>query len=196
MKYPEIQAALSNVDIYVIDQILKNRYAPKDIILDAGCGQGRNLKCFYANKHEIYGIDADKERIKSAKIAYPKFVNNFEQGYLDTLPYPENKFNHIICNAVLHFAENEAHFFKMFYELVRVLKPSGSLLIRMASNIGLDGNMPYVREGNTNREGTLYLTREMITEIDKNYNLEFIEPIKTTNVQDKRAMTTLVLRKI
>ena len=32
-----------DIDIYLFDQILKNRFAPEMKILDAGCGGGRNL---------------------------------------------------------------------------------------------------------------------------------------------------------
>ena len=196
MNYNETYAVLGKVDIYLIDQILKNRYAINDSILDAGCGEGRNLKWFYANNYEISGIDADKERIENAKLIYPKSATNFQVANLDDLPYSENTFNHVICSAVLHFAKSEVHFFKMFSELIRVLKPQGTLLIRTASNIGLDGNIPYLKENKTNREGSYYLTREVIKKLMNEYNFELIEPIKTTNVEDKRAMTTLVIRKI
>jgi len=196
MNYTETQAILGKVDIYLIDQILKNRYAPDDSILDAGCGEGRNLKWFYANNYKISGIDTDIERLENAKLIYPKSAANFQVGDLNALPYGENEFNHVICSAVLHFSENEKHFFTMFSELVRVLKPQGTLLIRMGSNIGLDGNMPYLKESQTNRAGTFFLTREHINKIRENYNIELIELVKTTNVEDKRAMTTLVIKKL
>jgi len=196
MNYTETQAILGKVDIYLIDQILKNRYAPDDSILDAGCGEGRNLKWFYANNYKISGIDTDIERLENAKLIYPKSAANFQVGDLDALPYGENEFNHVICSAVLHFSENEKHFFTMFSELVRVLKPQGTLLIRMGSNIGLDGNMPYLKESQTNRAGTFFLTREHVNRIRENYNIELIELVKTTNVEDKRAMTTLVIKKL
>lgn len=196
MNYTETQAILGKVDIYLIDQILKNRYAIDHSILDAGCGDGRNLKWFYANKYTIFGIDADQERLNNAKSIYTQYADNFQLGNLDALPYGENEFNHIICSAVLHFAQSEKHFFMMFSELIRVLKPKGSLLIRTASNIGLDGNAPYLKESLTNREGTFFMTRAHIKKIVTHYNIELIEPVKTTNVEDKRAMTTLVLQKL
>jgi ubiquinone/menaquinone biosynthesis C-methylase UbiE len=196
MNYTETQAILGKVDIYLIDQILKNRYAPDDSILDAGCGEGRNLKWFYANNYKISGIDTDIERLENAKLIYPKSAANFQVGDLNALPYGENEFNHVICSAVLHFSENEKHFFTMFSELVRVLKPQGTLLIRMGSNIGLDGNMPYLKESQTNRAGTFFLTREHVNRIRENYNIELIELVKTTNVEDKRAMITLVIKKL
>lgn len=195
MNHAKTYALLGKVDIYIIDQILKKRYQPQDTILDAGCGEGRNLKWFYANDYAIHGIDADSQRLEEAKSIYPKAASHFTVGSLDVLPYGENEFNHIICSAVLHFAQSEQHFFNMFSELIRVLKTDGTLFIRMASNIGLDGNAPTLTERKTNRPGTYFLTRETITAVLKSYPIEFIEPIKTTNVQDERAMTTLVMRK-
>ncbi|MFD1063107.1 class I SAM-dependent methyltransferase [Winogradskyella litorisediminis] len=196
MNYSQTEAILGKVDIYLIDQILKNRYAPNDSILDAGCGEGRNLRWFYVNNYKISGVDTDIERLENAKLMYPKSANNFQVGNLDALPYDENEFDHIICSAVLHFAESEKHFFMMFSELLRVLKPQGTLLIRMGSDIGLDGNVPYLKESQTNRAGTFFITRVHIENIRENYNIELIELVKTTNVEDKRAMTTLVMRKL
>lgn len=195
MNYTETEAILGKVDIYIIDQILKNRYTPDDSILDAGCGEGRNLRWFYSNNYKISGIDTDIERLENAKLMYPKSTDNFQVGNLDTLPYGENEFDHIICSAVLHFAESEKHFFTMFSELVRVLKQQGTLFIRVASDIGLDGRKPYLRESQTNREGTFFITRSIIQEILEKYPIILIDPVKTTNVEDKRAMTTLVFRK-
>lgn len=196
MNLTQTQAVLGSVDIYIIDQILKKRYAPNEKILDAGCAEGRNLKWFYANDYDIYGLDTDNQRLENAKLNYPKSASNFKVGNIDDLPYGENEFHHIFCSAVLHFAESEEHFFKMFSELVRVLKPNGTLLIRMGSDIGLDGNVPYLKESKTNRAGTFFLTRGHIKALLENHEIELIEPVKTTNVEDKRAMTTLIFCKV
>lgn len=195
MNHTQIFGVLGNVDIYVIDQILKGRYQEGQSILDAGCGSGRNLKWFYQNDFDIFGIDADAEFLSIAKQNYSKAASNFSVGTLENLPFDENSFDHILCCAVLHFAKNETHFKAMFTELVRVLKQNGSLFIRMASNIGLDGNAPKITFKENDQKGTYYLTRERIKNLRKEFNIELIEPIKTTNVQDVRAMTTLVFRK-
>ena len=149
MKLSKLTQLTGKTDIYIIDQIMKERYQKGDVILDAGCAEGRNLHWFYLNNFEIYGIDTDTSRLAIAKERYPKKASNFEEGSIVCLPYDKNTFNHIFCNAVLHFAENEVHFNKMFSELVRVLKPNGSLLIRIASTIGLDGNKPFLQESKT-----------------------------------------------
>jgi Methylase involved in ubiquinone/menaquinone biosynthesis len=190
-----LKALIGKTDIYVIDQIMKERYQKGEHILDAGCAEGRNLKWFYTNGFAIYGIDTDASRLAVAKEHYLKAAANFITGNADALPYDKNSFNHVLCSAVLHFAKDDAQFYQMIAELVRVLKTDGTLFIRVASNIGLDGNTPYLKESHTNREGSFYITRAHITQILKKYPITLIDPIKTTNVQDERAMTTLVFKK-
>jgi len=196
MNYKNTTAILGNVDIYLIDQILKNNYAANTKILDAGCGTGRNLRWFYANSYDIYGIDADQNRLNYARTTYPKAGANFQLGNLTKLPYNNASYDHVICCAVLHFAKNESEFQTMFSEIVRVLKQHGTLFIRMASDIGLDGKPPNVQDGGNKQEGSFYLTREIIGSLLNTFKLELLEPIKTTNVQDIRAMTTLMFRKM
>ena len=196
MNHKDTFDLFGNVDIYVIDQILKGRYQPGQSILDAGCGSGRNLKWFYQNDFSIVGIDADSQSILYAKTIYPNQKGSFIVGELDHLPFVDHIFDHIICSAVLHFAKNESHFKAMMKEMIRVLKPFGTLFIRVASDIGLEGKKPMVKNAQTNEMGNFYITRSLISKILKIYPLELIEPVKTTNVQDVRAMTTLVFQKV
>lgn len=84
----------------------------------------------------------------------------------------------------------------MFSELARVLQPNGTLFIRMASTIGMEGIATHLSDPKTNRSGTYFLTRAKIGELARLHSLELIELVKTTNVQDLRAMTTLVMRKM
>jgi len=46
MNITTLKEAINGTDIYLLDQILKDRYETGDKILDAGCGKGRNLKWF------------------------------------------------------------------------------------------------------------------------------------------------------
>lgn len=195
MNLEQLHNLIGGVDIYIIDQILKNRYLSNQSILDAGCGKGRNLKWFYENEFAIYGNDVDSDFLAFAKAKYPKSKANFINSSLDELPYMDSSFDHIICCAVLHFANSEKQFTAMFAELIRVLKSDGTLLIRMASNIGLDGNAPIVRFKENGQKGTYYLTRERIDQLILEFDLNLLEPVKTTNVQDERAMTTLLFSK-
>jgi SAM-dependent methyltransferase len=125
----------------------------------------------------------------------PNAVANFSIGTIEKLPYEQNSFDHIICSAVLHFAESEEQFFTMFSELIRVLKVDGTILIRMASDIGLDGKSPEITYSKTGEKGTYYLKRESILKMNTDFDVEQIEPTKTTNVDDLRSMTTLMFQK-
>jgi len=193
-----LKETFGNIDIYLFDQILKQRYQRNDKILDAGCGKGRNIYWFYKNGYSIYGLDKDKESITIAQENYPRIKNKIMVSKVNAIPFEDIFFNHIISNAVLHFAENKAHFEAMFAELVRVTKKNGSLFIRMTSNIGIENNVIEISEGvYTIPDGSkrFLLTKDLLKKMIKKYNLSFLEPLKTVNVNDVRCMSTLVLRK-
>jgi len=175
MHSKKLRELLGNIDIYLLDQIVKDRYAIHQNILDAGCGSGRNMHWFYNNDFNIHAVDQEREYMEHLKIAYPKWKNKLTIAGLDKLPYQDAFFDHIICSAVLHFATNTAHFKAMFSELIRVLKPFGSLFIRMTYRF--------------------LLTKELLSELIQEHTLSFLEPLKSTNVSDLRSMTTIVLQK-
>ena len=194
-----LKNTIGNIDIYLLDQIIKNRYQAKDKILDAGCGNGRNIYWFYQNNFNIYGIDRDKKTIDYVKETYLEIKENFTHTELSCIPYQDTFFHHIISNAVLHFSESTSHFKMMFAELVRVLKVNGSLFIRMTSTIGIENNITEISEGvYTLPDGTtrFLITRKLIKELVKTHHLLFLEPLKTVNVNDMRCMTTLVFKKL
>jgi len=195
----ELKEALGNkLDIYVFDQLMKNRYRPKDVILDAGCGHGRNIHWFAQQKMAVYGIDTAEDRIRVVRDKYADLADNFTVAGLEEIPFKTATFNHVICSAVLHFAKSEAQFKQMFSELVRVLKPKGTLFIRMTSDIGIadkvvaKGDGVYFLPDKTHR---FLLTRNVLAARMDFHHLSFLEPLKTTNVNDLRCMSTLVLIK-
>ncbi len=194
----DLKNILGNLDIYLLDQIVKGRYSKEDKILDAGCGSGRNMYWFYDNQFNIWAMDNDLANIKLVKEIYPGSSDQFIVSELDEMPYTNGEFNHIICNAVLHFARNEKHFIGMMAEMLRVLKVHGSIFLRMASNIGIEELVVSEENGIFSiPDGTqrFLLTRELLDSIMAKFNLTFLEPVKTTNVHDVRCMTTLVLQK-
>jgi ubiquinone/menaquinone biosynthesis C-methylase UbiE len=197
MSYPTIIETFTHIDIYLIDQILKERYQPDELILDAGCGSGRNLRWFYDNSFTCYGVDSDPERIEIAKQSYPLQANNISIALVEELPFAAATFHHIICSAVLHFARSTSHFESMFAELVRVLKPNGSLFIRMTTDIGIEkliqpiSNGIYKLPDETER---FLITRALIDRMRTTHHLSLLEPVKTVNVHDLRCMTTLVFK--
>lgn len=198
MKLQELREAIDGTDIYVLDQILKLRYQENAKILDAGCGSGRNLKWFYNAGYKVFGIDISEDDIEYCKETYYKQKENFKIASVEEIPFKVNSFDHVICNAVLHFAEDLSQYLKMFSELVRVLKPGGSLFIRIASNFGLENKVKEITkdvyklpDGSTR----FLLTENILKHTIENYNVKFQEVVKTTIVKDKRCMTTLIFNK-
>ncbi len=197
MNLQNLQDCIGNTDIYLLDQILKGRYSNHHHILDAGCGAGRNMKWFINNGIIIYGLDKSKENIDALKNRYPKMAEHFTVGNIVKLPYKNERFDHIICNAVLHFAENHQEFESMFSELIRVLKQNGSLFIRMTSDIGLEKKID-VGKGVfrlNDRTQRFLLTKNMLTRLKSAHSLTQEPPLKSVIVADSRVMTTVILQK-
>ena len=194
-----VQELLKQTDIYLVDQIMKGRYNPSDKILEAGCGGGKNMDWFVKNDFQVYGIDQSEAAILHLKSIYPNLEEEKLQiSLVENLPFLDNYFDHIISSAVLHFAGSEDHFKEMVTEMMRVLKPGGSMFIRMTSNIGIEDKVLLLGAGNYQiPDGSMrfLLTRELVKDLKKSFQVTFLEPLKTVNVDDMRCMSTLVFCK-
>jgi ubiquinone/menaquinone biosynthesis C-methylase UbiE len=193
-----LQQILGQTDIYLVDQIMKDRYKPGDLLLDAGCGYGRNMHWFLQNGSHINGIDVDEVAINTLKDKYPDAEAGFSIASAEQTGFSNNHFDHIICSAVLHFAKSTSQFNAMLAELVRILKPGGSLFIRMTSDIGIEEKVVLIADGvyKIPDGSTRFLVnRQLLADCMQLNNLCFIEPLKTVNVDDVRCMSTLLLQK-
>lgn len=199
MNPTQLAQLLGNIDIYLLDQVLKGRITAGMRILDAGCGSGRNCAYLLKAGLEVHGIDQSAEAIAYLQQALnSKNPQNFQVGQVEAMPYADASFDWVISNAVLHFAKNTAHFEAMVQDMLRVLKPGGVLFARLASDIGIShlietlGNGWYHLPDGSDR---FLVTELQLITLTNQLNTELIEPIKTTNVQNMRAMTTWVARK-
>ncbi|HLM61220.1 MAG TPA: class I SAM-dependent methyltransferase [Pyrinomonadaceae bacterium] len=192
-----------DIDIYLFDQILKNRFAPEMKILDAGCGGGRNLVYFLRSGFEVFGVDRNHEAIERIRsfaqsIAPENPSENFQVAAVERIPFADESFDVVISSAVLHFAADEQQFDEMLWEMRRVLKPSGMLFTRLASTIGIEDKIEkiagrrYLLPDGSER---FLVDEEMLFAATEKLGATFIELIKTTNVQNLRCMTTWVIRK-
>jgi len=112
-----IREVFGDIDIYLFDQFLKNRFSPEMKILDAGCGGGRNLVYFLRSGFECFGIDQNAEAIEyvrnlAREIAPALAPGNFRVSNVEEIPFPGKDFDVVISSAVLHFADDEQHFGK------------------------------------------------------------------------------------
>ena len=198
----DLHAEFGGIDIYLFDQLQRGRFDRRRRVLDAGCGSGRNLGYFLRYGFEIYAADTNPQALVAIRqlagalqVTLPE--GRLHQGPLDSLPWPDQSVDAVICSAVLHFARDADDWSAMVRESWRVLAPNGLFFARLATSIGIephltatvgrvdlpDGSRRYVVDERTLLETTAALGGTLI------------DPIKTTNVQNLRSMTTWVIEK-
>jgi SAM-dependent methyltransferase len=114
------------------------------------------------------------------------------------MSFGDADFDFVISSAVLHFARDEAQWEAMVREMWRVLKSGGVFFARLASSIGMENKVELIdgRRYHLPDGSQRFLVDEaMLLDVSARLGGEFIEPIKTTVVQNLRAMTTWCLRK-
>jgi SAM-dependent methyltransferase len=198
----DLLATFGEIDIYLFDQLLRGRFDRRSRVLDAGCGDGRNLRYFLRHGFSCFGIDRDPaaiERIRglAAQLAPDLPDQNFCTGEIDRLPWNDASMDAVVCSAVLHFASDLAHFDRMVEDMWRVLGQDGMLFARLASNIGLErvvgaaGRTVRLPDGSDR----FVVDEAMLLERTRRLGGRLLDPIKTTNVQQQRCMTTWCLQK-
>ncbi len=223
MEKINLQELFGGIDIYIFDQLLKGRFVPGMRVLDAGCGSGRNLVYFLQSGYEVFGVDESaaqiaKVRRMAAALAPHLPAENFRVGSVERLSadYADYKtanssrqsveswsgnageFDVVLSSAVLHFARDEEQWQAMVNEMWKVLKPGGIFFARLASTIGVENQIKLI-EGKRYRlpDGSdrFLVDAATLQRVTAALGGEFIEPIKTTVVENMRAMTTWVVRK-
>lgn len=199
----DLRTAFGDIDIYLFDQLLKGRFDGCRTVLDAGCGNGRNLVYFLRNHYDVYGIDQQEAAVSavqelSRRLAPHLPEDHFRTGVVEALPYPDEQFDLVLSSAVLHFAQDPGHFDQMVRSMWRVLRPGGYLFARLASGIGIEHLVVPVGNGRFGLPdgSTRFLVDEaLLLRYTETLNGVLYEPVKTTNVQNLRCMTTWCIRK-
>jgi len=199
-----LQEQFGQIDIYLFDQLLKGRIRPGMRILDAGCGGGRNLVYFLREGYDVYASDISADAIDGIRALVRKLAPvplpdaNFRMESVEAMSFEDACADVVICNTVLHFASDDAHFDAMLNGCWRVLKPGGLFFCRLGSSIGMESQVEHL-EGRRYRSpdgSDRYLVDEaLLAASAQRLGAELADPIKTTIVQNQRAMTTWVLRK-
>lgn len=106
--------------------------------LDAGCGGGRgSVLMARMGAKEVVGVDLSATNVRSAarRAAQKGFPGlTFQQVSLHELPFPDESFDVVWCNGVLHHAVDPD---KGLREITRVLKKGGSLWLYLYGSGGI-----------------------------------------------------------
>lgn len=191
------------IDVYLFDQILRGRITPGMRILDVGCGGGRNLVYFLQQGFEVFAVDVDpyaaaNTRQLAAILAPYLPASNFHCELIEAMSFPDSFAELVLSSAVLHFARSDVHFATLLRASWRVLAPGGLFFCRLASSIGIEHQIHQIEgrrfllpDGSERYLVNASLLQQFATE----FNAEWVDPLKTTVVQNQRSMTTWVLRK-
>ena len=198
----ELRAEFGDIDIYLFDQLLRGRFDRRRRVLDAGCGAGRNLPYFLRHGFEVWAVDSDAAAVQAVRrlatsLTAVTLPDRFHCGSIDRLPWTDASVDAVICSAVLHFARDEQHFGDMVEELWRVLAPDGLFFARLATSIGLERHLPAATGRMRLPDGSdrfVVDERTLLAWTDK-LGGRLADPLKTTNVQNARCMTTWVMEK-
>lgn len=203
MEVIELNRLLGNVDIYLLDQILKGRFTKEMKILDAGCGEGRNAVYFIQKGYQIFGIDPNEVAVQYcrylSKSLNPDFHSHrFQVGSLEEIPFHTEAFDAVICSAVLHFADSVDNFWQMIAEIDRVLKPGGIFWFRMTTGFGgiLEESHPLEKGIFLLPDGSerFLLTQVHVDNLER-MGFQLLENPKSVLVHGLRAMGVFVMEK-
>jgi len=203
MSLPTLEEQFGQIDIYLFDQLLKGRIAPGMRILDAGCGSGRNLVHLLRSGYEVFAVDPDAGAVESVRalarsLAPALPASNFSVQKVEAMAFDDAWADVVICNTVLHFARDDAHFEAMLLGAWRVLKPGGLFFSRLGSSTGMEAQIvPIAGRRHKSPDGSeRYLVDDaLLRALTARLDAELAEPLKTTVVHGQRAMSTWVLRK-
>lgn len=114
------------------------RVPPLPAILDVGCGTGLNLMEAarrFGPARALCGVDIAPGMIalarqKAAMVGVPAL---FAVADAQRLPFPDQSFDLVICNSVIHWFEDRLQALR---EMRRVLRPGGSLALICATPPG------------------------------------------------------------
>jgi tellurite methyltransferase len=226
-----LQEWFGGIDIYLFDQLLKDRIVPGMRVLDAGCGTGRNLVYLLRSGFEVCGVDESSEAVaqvrrmagkkeadgrsrrqdegqeagadgkstmQKAESRRQEDDDNFRVEPVEKMSWEDESFDVVLSSAVLHFARSEQQWHAMMNEMWRVLKPGGIFFARLASSIGIESLVKLIagrRYRLPDGSDRFLVDEAMLLEVTAALGGEFLDPIKTTVVQNMRAMTTICLKK-
>jgi SAM-dependent methyltransferase len=199
----DLKELLGQIDIYWLDQILRGRVEEGMRVLDAGCGRGRNLVYLLRAGYEVFGVDRDPDAVDAVRrlaceLSPELPQSNFRCETLQEMSFEAESMDVVVSSAVLHFAESDVEFDSMLRASFRPLRPGGLFFARLASTIGMEHQMRRIqgRRFALPDASERYLVDEaLLLEWTEALGGRLADPLKTTLVQDQRAMTTWVVRK-
>ncbi len=101
----------------------------KGMIVDVGCGIGRDVNVFSKFGFNAFGIDNSKQEIENCKKRFPEL--KFEVQDVEKLKFTDNSVDAFFMINVIHYVHKE----KAIQEIFRALKPYGYFFVHFNIDI-------------------------------------------------------------
>ncbi len=99
---------------------------PESTVLEIGCGLGQLCgEIAYLSGAQTFGMDSGHITVEKARAVYPAVT--FLYGYAHAIPFSEPAFDVVILHQEV--LSEALHASSLFSAVIRILKPSGKLLI-------------------------------------------------------------------
>ena len=112
----------------------------EQVILDAGCGTGNYLQAIHDKVGICHGIEINEGMLAQAQSKFGSGSHvKLAHGSLLNLPYPDDFFDGIMCNQVIHHLDDPGkkdgfpNVQAMLSSAYRVLRPQGVLVLNLCS---------------------------------------------------------------
>ncbi|ARF09905.1 methyltransferase [Indivirus ILV1] len=138
---------------------------PNSSILDAGCGNGKNM--LIRKDLNWIGCDFCPQLLEICK---KKSLNVLEAD-IKNLPFQDNYFDNCICIAAVHHLSSFNDRVKACQELIRVTKSKGKILIQVWKDQGLNNNKFKKIENREEGDYLISWTQDNKTVIQRFYHL-------------------------
>jgi ubiquinone/menaquinone biosynthesis C-methylase UbiE len=129
----DLMCALMGLGVHFTERVVGAVQIPPTAgVLDAGCGTGRLARVVKVAQPaaEVTGLDADPRILSIArqKAAQGDLDVKFFEGPIESMPFPDGRFDLVFSVLVLHHLPEEIKT-KACQEMFRVLRPGGRAII-------------------------------------------------------------------
>jgi ubiquinone/menaquinone biosynthesis C-methylase UbiE len=123
--------AMNRTHSRLTDWGLEHIQVGKDFVaLDVGCGGGRTIEKLAAMAREVHGIDNAIGSVSTSRAHNARLIREgrvtIKQASVSALPFPDNHFDLVTAVETQYYWPDLLHDMR---EILRVLKPGGTLLI-------------------------------------------------------------------
>jgi ubiquinone/menaquinone biosynthesis C-methylase UbiE len=101
--------------------------SPDDYLVDIGCGEGALLRMARARVAKCVGVTSTEEERHRLESAFPDL--SVTAGKAQHLPLESASASKIVCNATLHYLQNDSEVTAAMEEMSRIARPGATIWV-------------------------------------------------------------------